>query len=124
MPELIDRLEREPGVSAVKKAAPGSGHRIELTNEHAQRSVLTFFVEVDEPPLLLALSDRERVGRWTLRVLPRRPVARCTGLFEPRPIQLDGFRCQAARSASGRAGNGLCAPPEAPRRAFEDGARG
>ena len=43
-PELIGRLERQQGVSAVKKAAVGSGHRIELSSEHAQQSVLSLLV--------------------------------------------------------------------------------
>jgi len=42
--ELLQRLEGQPGVSAVKKAAVGSGHRIELSSEHAQQNVLSLLV--------------------------------------------------------------------------------
>lgn len=42
--DLIERLEQQPGVSAVKKAAPGSGHRIELSSETAQQGVLSLLV--------------------------------------------------------------------------------
>jgi hypothetical protein len=38
------RLERQPGVSAVKKATPGTGHRIELSSEHTQKSILSLLV--------------------------------------------------------------------------------
>jgi ABC-2 type transport system ATP-binding protein len=44
-PDLIEHLGRQDGVAAVKKASQGSGHRIELSSERAQQSVLTLLVE-------------------------------------------------------------------------------
>jgi ABC-2 type transport system ATP-binding protein len=43
--ELLERLGRQSGVAAVKKAAHGPGHRVELASEHAQRGVLALLVE-------------------------------------------------------------------------------
>ena len=42
---LIERLHREQGVAAVHKIAQGAGHRIELSHEGAQRSVLSLLIE-------------------------------------------------------------------------------
>jgi ABC-2 type transport system ATP-binding protein len=44
-PELIDHITAQQGVSAVKKAAQGVGHRIELSSERAQQPILTLLVQ-------------------------------------------------------------------------------
>lgn len=42
---LIARLREQQGVAAVRRVEQGEGHRIELSDEHAQRQVLALLVE-------------------------------------------------------------------------------
>ena len=43
-PELIERLHGQEGVAAVRKTGQGLGHRVELSNERAQQSVLALLI--------------------------------------------------------------------------------
>jgi ABC-2 type transport system ATP-binding protein len=43
--ELIERLQRQDGVAKVVRAAQGTGHRIELSDERAHKGVLALLLE-------------------------------------------------------------------------------